>query len=553
MRLLANGLAQGVLAVYFAWLVMRLFDQMAAPTGSAGLLFAALALTVLLSAWLRRDERVQAEMLGQHYVASVRQRLYRRLLSSSSRELRVRRKGALLLKFVGDLSALRRWVSLGFARLLVAGLAVSVALGAITWVHWPFALGVASLLSIAALWIVRQGAGLRAAVAETRRRQARLAANVTEKMNHLATVQVFGQSGREQRLMRRQSDRLIDAAIRKAEKIGTLRAVVDTTAGASVLVILTLAFLSSPDQSSPALVAAAISIMGFLTPPLRDLGRVQEYWLSAQVARENVLRVSEITTRVRERRSGPSLAMSAGAIEFRNVSVRGALRRFSAKTAGGRVIAVMGGNGSGKSTLLGLVGRLYDPDKGKVFIDGQDISRVRLSSLRKQAAYISADVPLVSGSLRKNLCYGVGRVESERLRQVIGSCELDDLVNRLRGGLEARLAEGGASLSQGERVRVALARALLCRPAILLLDEADANLDEQARRALDRIISNFSGTVLMASHRRSVLRNCDAIWELRDGRLERCTDIEADANIVPICGAERGTPVPNENAGRVCP
>ena len=533
-RLLLNGLAQGFLAVCFAWLVMRVFDQIGSPAGAEPMLFVALTLTVLFSAWLRRDERVQAEVLGQHYVRAIRQRLYRRLLSSSVRDLKQHRKGALLLKFTGDLSALRRWISLGLARLLVAGLTISIALCAIAYVHWPFAVGVALIIGVAAVWIYRHGAGLRSAIEETRQWQARLASNVTEKLNNLATVQAFGQAGREQRLLRRQSNRLMGAAIAKAGRIGSLRAVVDTTAGASVLMILVLASIMPAEQLSPGMVAATISIIGFLTPPLRDLGRVQEYWLAAQVARANIVRTSTMTRRVRERRSGPALELSAGAIEIRNVTVRGALDNVSASAAGGQKIAVVGDNGSGKSTMLGLLGRLYDPDSGSILIDGQDIARVRLSSLRAQAAYVSADVPLVRGSLRKNLCYGAGRVDPGRLRDIVRSCELEGLVGRLPGGLDARLAEGGESLSQGEQMRVALARALLCRPRILVLDEADANLDEQARRALDRNVAEFSGTVLMASHRRSVLRGCDTLWVLRNGRLESRTDLRDMPNIVPM-------------------
>lgn len=533
-RLLLNGLIQGVLAVCFAWLVMYIFDRLGGSMDEMPVFFAALTLTVLSSAWLRRNERIQAEALGQHYVRAVRQRLYRHLLSSNPRDFKRGRKGAMLLKFVGDLSALRRWVSLGLARLLVAGLAVTIAVVAMSWLHWPFAVGVSAVLAVAASWILCHSAELRAAIAETRQRQARLASNVTETLNNLTTVQAFGESGHEQQLMRRHSDRLMQAAVRKARKIGSLRAVIDATTGISVLMVLVLASILPPSEISPGMLAAAISIIGFLTPPLRELGRAQEYWLAAKVARANIVRISQSTRRVRERRNRPALRLTDGAIEFKGVSVRGALSGINARVAGGARIAVIGGNGSGKSTLLGLVGRLFDADKGRVLIDGQDISRVRLSSLRARVAYVSAEVPLVRGSLRKNLCYGAGKVAPDRLKQVSRACELEGLIRRLPRGLEAKIAEGGSSLSQGERVRVALARALLRRPGILVLDEADANLDGQARQALDRNVRGFPGTVLMASHRRSVLRTCDTLWMLRDGRLEACADLDDEANIIPI-------------------
>lgn len=519
-QLIGNGLAQGALAVASAWLVMRVFDRLGSGDPGTFIVLAGLCIAILSSALLRRRERIDAEALGQDYVKAVRQRLYARLLDANPRALSRRRKGALLLKFVGDLSAVRRWISLGLARLLVAGVAVSTAVGALAWLYWPFALGVALMLGVSALWILRHGTTLRVAIAEARRCQANLSANVTEKLGNLATVQAFGQMRRERKLMRRQSQRLLEASVRKAASIGTFRAVIDATAGGAVLMVLALAYLAPPPDLSPGMVAAVISIIGFLTPPLRDLGRAQEYWLGAQVARNNLQAIAKGAPRLRNRRGGEALRVTEGRVIFDGVTVRGALNDVYAEAAPGARVAVFGPNGSGKSTLLGLVGRLFDPDMGRVLIDAQDVSKVRLSSLRRQIAYVSADIPLIRGSLRKNLCYGAGRVTDERLRRVVTDCELGDLLTRLPGGLDGRIAESGADLSQGERVRVGLARALLLNPGILLLDEAEANLDSQAIRALDGVVERFNGTVLMATHRRAALHTCNALWTLRGGRLE---------------------------------
>lgn len=518
-RLLANGLTQGLLAVCGAWLVMRIFDQVGHTAEIPLLLFAGLLGTVMAGALLRRFERVQAESLGQHYARSLRSRLYVGVLRSDPRRFQKRRKGAVLLKFVGDLSAVRRWISLGLARLLVSGVAVFIALSALVYVHWPFALGVAAVLSLSAMLVLRQSTRLRCAIAEARRSQAGLAGNISEKLNNLLTVQAFGQIKRERRLLRRQSDRLLQTSVAKAEKIGNLRATIDATAGACVAMVLLLAFVAPPADMSAGMIAAMISIIGFLTPPLRDLGRVQEYWLASQVANANLLRLSDGIRRLPERRHDKALFLQQGEIRFVDVSVRGAVNRVTATAEGGSRIAVMGGNGSGKSTLLGLAGRLFDPDKGRVLIDGQRLSRVALSSVRQQIAYVSAEIPLLRGSLRRNLCYGAGRVEADRLQQILEESGLNDLVDQLPDGLQTRIAESGASLSQGERIRVSLARALLRKPNILLLDEADANLDARAIRILDDVVRRFSGTILMVTHRPSALRLCDRRWVMEDGHL----------------------------------
>ncbi len=531
--LVANGIAQGLFAVMTAWLVMRIFDAVIAPQASVAGLFAGLVATVLATALLRRSERIHAEQLGQRYVRSLRGRLYRRLLNSSTRSPRRRRKGTVLLRFVGDLSAIRRWISLGLARLIVAGITVSIALAALLWLHWPFALAVTAVLSVAVAWILRQSGALRGAIAETRRRQARLAANVTEKLNAITTVQAFGQADREHRMLRRQSDRLATAAVDQAGRIGTLRGVIDATAGGCMLVVLAVAYLRPPGDLSPGMVAAVLSIIGFLTPPLRELGRAQEYRLAARVARKNLLAIARGSERLHAYRNAHAIHIDQGAIALRGIAVEGVLSGIDIDVAGGSRIALTGANGSGKSTLLGLLGRLFEPDRGRILIDDQDIGRARLASLRQQIAYVAADVPLIGATLRRCLCYGAGQVDRQRLDQIVRDCELKDLVARLPRGLDARVAEGGADLSQGERLRVALARALLRNPKVLLLDEADANLDAQAVRALNRTIAQFPGTVVLATHRSASLASCDVHWHLAGGQLRHRSMPTGAARSVP--------------------
>lgn len=519
MLLVGNGVFQGLTAIVSAGLVMRIFDALGDRSANLVGWLAALGGIILVGALLRRRERIDAEVLGQRYVQSLRQRLYSRLLATDSRAFRQRRKGDLLLKFVGDLSAIRRWISLGLARLLVAGVAVCLALAALAWVYWPFAAGLAAVLGLSSMWIVWQGKSLRAAIAESRRRQATLSANATEKLSTLSTVQAFGQARRERRLMQRHSTRLVEASVNKATHIGTLRAVIDATAGAAIVMVFAVAYLTPPQDMTAGMVAAVISIIGFMTPPLRDLGRVQEYWLAAVVARRNIQALAKRAPRMPIMRNSPPLRIDSGRIVFEDVSVTGALTQVSAEAEAGARIAIQGPNGSGKSTLLGLVGRLYDPDQGRILIDGQDVSEVSTSSLRRQVAYVSTDFPLIRGSLKKNLCYGAGKVDATRLNQVISDCGLDNLIDRKIGGLEARIAEAGSDLSQGERIRVCLARALLRNPAILILDEAEANLDARAIRVMERVIRDFAGTVLMATHRLSAIGLCDVAWSLNEGRL----------------------------------
>ncbi len=519
LKLVLNGMTQGVLAISGAWLVMSIFDGLGKQADHAAWWFAGLALIVVSGVMLRRTERVHAEWLGQNYAASIRRRLYKRLLFSDQRTLQRRRTGGLLLKFVGDLSALRRWVSLGMARLLVAGVATLIAMAALAWLHWPFFVAVLTVLSVSAAWIVYQGGTLREAIAESRRCQANISSNVTEKLHNLSTVQAFGQAEREQKVLRRQSDRLLRASVGKAAKIGTLRGVIEAAAGACVLAVLLMAYLFPPPDLTAGMVAAVVSIIGFLTPPLRDLGRAHEYWLGAEVAKDNLRSVMRGAVRVRDRRDSVPLNIDRAEIQLDDVSVSGVFDAVNVHIRNGCKILLSGANGSGKSTLLGLIGRLFDPDKGRILIDGQDIAGVRMASLRRQVAFVSSDIPLLRGTLKKNLCYGAETDLCDDVAAVIERFDCGDVFNRLPDGLDTRIAEGGSNLSQGERLQISLVRALLRRPRILLLDEADANLDSDAVETLERVIERFEGTLIMASHRRRNLHLFDEQWLLKGGAI----------------------------------
>lgn len=197
------------------------------------------------------------------------------------------------------------------------------------------------------------------------------------------------------------------------------------------------------------------------------------------------------------------------------------LEDVSAVAEPGSLVAVVGPNGAGKSTLIALAVRLLDPDGGVVRLDGQDLALHSQSSIRKAISMTGPDLPLLRGTVDENLRYRCPDAPPEELIRVIQMCSLNELLAELPDGGETRVVEGGRNLSAGQRQRIALARALVGEPPVLLLDEADANLDAKARELVDRIIQTQRGrsTVLIVSHRAEVLEWADAVWQLEGGRL----------------------------------
>lgn len=535
LRLVANGTLQAVTIIGSMLLVRHAFDVLLNPAFDdpevhlfelsqvreiALFAFGLMSLTGL-AAWLRYMEQVDAERLGQAFIHEVRLSVFGRMKHFSPRALSNRSTGASMLRFVSDLSSIRRWVSLGLARIVVSLIVTVISLGVLAWLDPYLALSALVILTLGLVWNMRMGTYMRQVISEARRRRGYLAANINEKIRSYVVIQAFNQQEHEKRHFSKQSKKLSDAMIQRAKASAGMRIVNDGATALSLAAILSFgAFEVFRNQTSAGNVVAAMAVVGFLSTAFRDLGRVHEYFQDYRVSTQKILSFMD-TRRLRGRSSKrPALQVSEGAIELQQISVRGVLNGLSAAIPGGARLAVSGDNGAGKSTLLQVIARLVDPDRGKVLIDGQDIHLCNMASVRQAIGIVSPDLPLFKGSVRYNLRYRKPEASAEEIEKVYQLCQLDELLAQLPGGEDFRVKEGGKNLSLGQRHRLALARALLGQPAILIVDEIDANLDAQAAKIFEDVVKTFSGTVLMVSRAEERLALADSFWHLTNGKLE---------------------------------
>ncbi len=524
-RLVANGLAQALTTIITVLLVRSAFDELtrtlAVVQSSLVLqIGSALAVVAVCMGWLRMKERVDAERMGQNYIHQVRMILFEHLSTLAPRALQMRSRGAIVLRFIGDLGALKRWVSLGLARIIVAGITTVFSLLALSIINWRLSVVVTAVLISGALYAFKLGKQIRQTVTESRRRRSHLAANVNEKVAAMTVVQVFGQSDRERRRISRQSRRLTNSLVARAKKIGLMRGITQSiTALASGAALLMGAYEVASGRATPGTVVAAMTIVGLLVPALRDLSRVYEYWQEAGVSSRKIINFLRTPSLVQELPGAPDLKPGPGSLAFDGVSLSRAIKNVTIAADPGKLIALVGPNGAGKSTLMSLAARLIDPDKGKILLDGQHLARHSLKSVRRAIGMVSPDLPLLRGTVDKNLRYRWPKASVAEINRVRALCAIDKVLTELPEGDQTRVTEGGANLSLGQRQRIELARALLGNPAILLLDEADAHLDLDAGATLKRILDEYTGTVLWVTHNLDRLAIADSIWHLEDGRL----------------------------------
>jgi len=531
-RLVANGFGQAAAAIGIALLVRALFRRMGAVAngvpagdGADGIawMIAALAATIACSIALRVIERRDAARIGEDYVTQVRLRLFDALGATPVIGVKRRGLGPTMLRFATDLTAVRQWVSNGLARLVVAPLGVAGGLAAIALIDPLAGAAVAAIAAVGMAVAVALGGPLERRVRELRRRRARLAARIGDRLRALAVVQISGQQRRERRALARNSRALAEAAVDRAGMAGLVRALPEAALGLSTVAILTLGSLRlAAGSAEPGAIIAALSVLGAIAPQARTLGRVFEYAKTYRVATGRLRDILAGAPRLRDAaargRDAPAPAAPLPLV-IENLSVAGALARIEAVAEAGALVAVVGPSGAGKSMLLAAIAGLAPIASGRALLGGRPLSAYDRETRARLVGMVSPDLPLLKGTLRQNLVYRLGRASDEEIEAAIARCGLAPMIAALPGGLAARIAENGANLPFGLRQRLCLARALIGEPALLLLDEAEAGLDAEGRAVLDRVLAERRTTVLMVTREPARVRAADAVWRLSDGRL----------------------------------
>ena len=306
---------------------------------------------------------------------------------------------------------------------------------------------------------------------------------------------------------------------------------------AAAALALVIYFATRPgmiDQMSPGAFMSLITAMLTMLPSLKRLTSVQAMMQRGVAAANDLFKIIDTPGEVDQGRV--ETAHCRGEIELRDVSLRypaqasPALDRISLHCAAGTVTALVGRSGSGKSSLASLIPRFYDADSGSILLDGEPLAAWRLESLRNQIAWVGQQVVLFNDSIARNIAYGaLGNASREAIEQAAEAANAMEFINRLPGGLDSPVGEGGALLSGGQRQRIAIARALLKNAPLLILDEATSALDTESERliqdALKRLLRDR--TVVVIAHRLSTIEHADQIVVLDEGRIvERGTHRE---------------------------
>jgi ATP-binding cassette subfamily B protein len=282
-------------------------------------------------------------------------------------------------------------------------------------------------------------------------------------------------------------------------------------------------YLTLESKLTPGDVVMFVTYLDRLYSPIDNLATL---WISLQQNFVSISRAFKLTDRPEESRDGKTLILENGKIEFREIQFsytpdRKILDNVSFTIEPGKMTALVGPSGAGKTTIIDLLLKLYKPDSGNILIDGQDISTLDPATIRKQIGIISADGALFNGTIRDNISYKKPDAGIIEIEEAVIAAGLEHTVRRLPMHLETMVGENGIGLSVGERQRIQIARILLAKPRILILDEATANLDYATEGEIKLSIEEIrkQNTVIVIAHRFTMVRDADYIVVLDEGKV----------------------------------
>ena len=509
------GMVQAACVIGIAALMQRALDQELASGNAPGVwtFLAGIVALGLLGGAARWVERLTAEYLGQDYVHELRLKMFSALARKSPDARSAEGRGAVPLRFMTDLNALRQWISLGQSRLIVALLLLAATLGYLL-VLSPVAAGaVLAVLAAATGTSLFLGRLLEQAVVRSRQRRARLANLVAERVANLSAIIGFGRLPSEKAQLERHSRELGGAMADRALWTGGLRGTTEFAIRLAMAAVLGVLLIQlGQGQVSPGTILAAVSVVALLVTPLRDLSRVQEYWTAARVSRAKLS--GFLTSEQSPARRNRAIAETHGILQLQDLHLAAGQRPFSTVVPAGSRVLVSGLNGAGKTTLLWTIAGIRRPLAGRVTIDGEAAHRLDRHSLQSSVGIASPALPLLRGTVQLNLRYRAPKADEAALQAVCVQTGLADLLGSWPALLDYRVADEGSNLSRGEQARLQLARAIVCAPGILLLDELDAHLDEPGRTLLRQLIVDYPGTVIFTSHDPVTVALADTEWQV---------------------------------------
>lgn len=522
------------------WLTKIAIDE-AIPAGDLGrlaLLGVVFVASLLLATALGYARTMLMTWIGQKVMYDLRNRIFSHLQRMDLSFFDRNPVGRLMTRVTSDVEVLNEMFTAGVVTVFGDLFTVGFIVTALLLLDWRLAIITFTVLPLVfvAAWLFR--IKVRRAYRDIRVRLARINAYLQERITGMSVVQLFGQEGPSFERFRRINDDHLRAHLRSITYYALFFPVIELLAAVALALIIVYGGREAlAGTMTIGVIAAFLQYARRFFRPIQDLSEKYNILQGAMASSERIFRLLDEEPAIRD---GEATAVegrtasvgTGGRIQFDDVWFRydvpssdgepdWVLRRISFTVEPGQRVAVVGATGAGKSTMISLLMRFYEPQRGRIILDGADIRTLPLDRLRARMGLVLQDVYLFSGSVRRNVDLGRHEVTLERARDAARRVGVEPYIRRLPGGWDQPVGERGGSLSVGERQLLSFARALAGDPDILLLDEATSSVDSEIEARIERALEELmtGRTSLVVAHRLSTIRNADRILVVHHGEI----------------------------------
>ena len=488
---------------------------------------AAVALIAIVGAVSSYVEKYLTTSVSQWVGHDLRRTLYHHIQRLSLAEHDQSRTGDLITRVTSDIGAVQDFINSALLGMLVNAMTLVGMIGVMLYLNWRFTLIALSVVPVLFLVVYYYTRRIKRASRAVRTQEGKLLSVVEEALTSIRVVKAFAREDYEQQRFETESLANVEAGLQARSIKAKLSPVVEVLVAIGTCLVLWYgARLAMAGELSAGVLIVFLLYLGKMYKPMRDLSKMTDTVSKAMVGYERIQEVLGIESDVRDLRGARPAPRFKGQIEFKDVSFsygndKRVLKDLTFTIDRGQVAAIVGPSGTGKSTLVGLIPRFYDPVSGVVAIDGTDVRRYRLKSLRDQISFVLQDTVLFRATIWENIAYGKPNASPDEIRRAADLANAREFIEEMPDGYDTMVGERGVTLSGGQRQRIAIARAVIRDTPILILDEPTSGLDAASEQAvigaLDALMKGRTSVVI--AHHLGTIRHADVIFVINDSAL----------------------------------
>jgi len=533
LRLAAAFVCSALVAAFsgaYAWLVKPVLDEIFINKNASLLLVLPVAIFVVsvLKSAFNYGQNYLMNYVGNQVITDIRQELFGKLIRLPVGYHDTNTSGRLVARVVNDVSLMANAVAGVLKDIFQQGLTFLVMMGVIFYQNWRLAGLSVIVIPLAVVTMLRMGKRLRALSASNQERMGDMASTLQETLSGIRMVKAYGREDAEAERFRLSNKAFLNTTMKaiQVSSLGSSHMEVIGVVGVAAIIWYG-GYLVINGSMTPGAFFSFLTAMFMAYTPIRRLSGSNNAVQQALAAAERVFSVLDLKSEQETDHGQLTLPPITQSVVYEDVTFLydgqtvAALSDIDLTIQAGEMVAVVGSSGGGKTTLVNLLPRFYEPTAGRVLIDGVDIQSYTLASLRAQIGIVSQDVVLFDDTVRNNIAFGRRHASDDDIVNAAKLAYAHDFVERLPQGYQTLVGEKGVKLSGGERQRLAIARAILRDPPLLILDEATSALDNEAERIVQLALSNLmkNRTTVVIAHRLSTIQRADRIVVLDRGKI----------------------------------